>query len=165
MAGVEGLLVAAAVLLGATGFGLWRRRMDGRLRPVADGRAATLGRGGTPVKDVAPTGDVHGRSRVITPSELGTDLGRVATFVSFSTAFCQPCRANRQVLGQLVATTDGVAHVEIDAESRLDLVRGLGVTRTPTTFVLDASGAVRHRANGVLRLAEARATVGSLTDA
>lgn len=159
---MEGLLVAAAALLGATGFGLWRRRVDGRLRQVAHSHGLALRSGAsTPERDTVPTADAS----VITPSELGQDLGRVATFVSFSTAFCQPCRVNRQVLGHLATTADGVAHVEIDAESRLDLVRALGVTRTPTTFVLDASGAVRQRATGVLRLDDARTAIRQVTDA
>ena len=43
---------------------------------------------------------------------------------------------------------DGVAYVEIDAESRLDLVRRLRVMRTPTVLVLDADGQIVVRASG-----------------
>lgn len=160
------MLVVAAALLGATVFGLWRRRVDGRLRAVAHSHDLARTRSGSTAEQVAvPAGAGPKPSTVITTSELGQELGRVATFVSFSTAFCQPCRANRQTLGHLATTTDGVVHVEIDAESRLDLVRSLGVKRTPTTFVLDASGAVKHRATGALRLADARTAVQELTDA
>lgn len=151
---MEGLLVVVVALAGAAGFGLWRRRIDGRLRPVGDERT----------HGVVPAHDPPDSQSVLTAAELGENLGRTATFVSFSTAFCQPCRANRQVLGHLTASSDGVSHVEIDAESRLDLVRRLGVTRTPTTFVLDGAGTVRRRATGVLRLDDARATVGELTN-
>ena len=45
----------------------------------------------------------------------------------------------------------GVAHVEIDAEQHLDVVRRLGVVRTPTTLVLDAAGREVARAAGAPR--------------
>jgi hypothetical protein len=58
---------------------------------------------------------------------------------------------------------DGVGHVEIDAESHLDLVRRLAVRRTPTVLVLDADGQVRNRATGAPRKAEVLAVLGGLT--
>ena len=42
----------------------------------------------------------------------------------------------------------GVAHVEVDAEHHLDLVRRLGILRTPTTLVLDPRGHEVSRAAG-----------------
>jgi len=42
-----------------------------------------------------------------------------------------------------------VEHIEIDAESHLDLVRDLKVLSTPTVFVLDADGVVGSRATGL----------------
>ena len=45
----------------------------------------------------------------------------------------------------------GYSHIDIDAETRLDLVRELGVTRTPTVLVLDPGGAVRQRIVGAPR--------------
>src|SRR5690606_7477594 len=114
--------VLAAALLAATAFGLWRKRVDGRI-------------------DRHRTSD----DAVLTAADLGHELGATATFVQFSTAFCQPCRANRQVLSHLARSTDGVVHIDIDAASHLDLVRPLAVIRTPTTFVLDRAGAIRHR--------------------
>ncbi len=45
----------------------------------------------------------------------------------------------------------GVSHVEVDAEHHLDLVRELGVVRTPTTLVLDAEGRELTRATGAPR--------------
>ena len=82
------------------------------------------------------------------PDDLGTPLGERATLVQFSSAFCAPCRATRQVLGQVTELVPGVSTVEIDAESELDLVRRLGVLRTPTVLVLDASGRIVERASG-----------------
>lgn len=82
-------------------------------------------------------------------ADLGVDLGERATFVQFSSAFCAPCRATRVLLTDIAGRTPGVSHVEIDAESHLDLVRSLDIRRTPTVFVVDARGGVRHRASGL----------------
>ncbi len=80
--------------------------------------------------------------------ELGAVPGARATLLLFSSAFCAPCRATRRVLGDVARAVPGVAHVEVDAEQRLDLVRRLGVVATPTTLVLDAAGREVLRAAG-----------------
>ncbi|WP_084773125.1 thioredoxin domain-containing protein [Nonomuraea candida] len=90
----------------------------------------------------------------LSAAELGAGLGERATLVQFSTAFCQPCRATRRVLADVSALVPGVGHVEIDAESRLDLVNRLGITGTPTVLVLDAAGSIVKRATGLPRKAE-----------
>lgn len=54
----------------------------------------------------------------------------------------------------------GVVHVEIDAEARLDLVRALGILRTPTVLVLDADGTEVRRATGQPRRADVIAALG-----
>jgi thiol-disulfide isomerase/thioredoxin len=132
-----GPLVLLAVLAAATLFGLHRRRVDGRL-----GRRAGLPR--------------------LTPADLGAPLGSRATLVHFSTAFCQPCRGVRRLLGDVAGMVDGVAHVEVDAESRLDLVRRLDIVRTPTVLVLDAEGRIVRRATGLPRKADVIAALGEL---
>lgn len=75
-------------------------------------------------------------------------IGEKATLLQFSSAFCAPCRATRRILSDLAEVVPGVAHVEIDAELHLELVRTLGIVRTPTTLVLDGSGAEHTRAVG-----------------
>ncbi|WP_419993252.1 thioredoxin family protein [Streptomyces boninensis] len=86
---------------------------------------------------------------LLTPADLDIEgLGSRATLVQFSSAFCQPCRATRRVLAEVAAMVEGVAHVEVDAESHLELVRRLEITGTPTVLVLDAAGAVVRRATG-----------------
>ncbi|WP_313404342.1 thioredoxin family protein [Aeromicrobium sp.] len=84
----------------------------------------------------------------LSAAELGAPLGDRATLVQFSSSFCAPCRATRQVLTQVVDLVPGVTTVEIDAESQLELVRRLDVLRTPTVLVLDAQGAIVTRASG-----------------
>ncbi|PWE12374.1 thiol reductase thioredoxin [Streptomyces sp. BSE7F] len=88
-------------------------------------------------------------------------MGERATLVQFSSAFCAPCRATRRVLDEVAAMVPGVTHVEIDAEARLDLVRRLGVERTPTVLVLDADGRVVRRAAGQPRRADVIAALGA----
>ncbi|HEY7323967.1 MAG TPA: thioredoxin family protein, partial [Streptosporangiaceae bacterium] len=68
----------------------------------------------------------------LTGEQIGSTLGERATLVQFSSAFCAPCRATRRILADVAEMTGGVQYVEIDAESRLDLVRRLNVLRTPT---------------------------------
>jgi len=123
MSGIEvlGVAVVAAVVVAAL-----LRWKNGRFsaRPATDDRAR------------------------LTTSDLDAPLGERATLVQFSSAFCAPCRATRQVLTQVVELVPGVTTVEIDAESQLDLVRRLEVLRTPTVLVLDADGVVVNRASG-----------------
>ncbi|MGW1818241.1 TlpA family protein disulfide reductase [Streptomyces sp. NPDC002125] len=92
--------------------------------------------------------------------QLGAELGQRATLVQFSSAFCQPCRATRRTLAEVAGMVEGVAHVEIDAEAHLTLVRRLGISRTPTVLVLDASGRVVRRAAGQPRTADVVAALG-----
>jgi thiol-disulfide isomerase/thioredoxin len=77
--------------------------------------------------------------------------GERATLLQFSSAFCAPCRATRRILSDVAGAAPGVAHLEVDAEANLDLVRRLGILRTPTTLVLDAHGREISRATGAPR--------------
>ena len=97
---------------------------------------------------------------MITPAELGGPLGQRATLVQFSTTFCAPCRATRVILAEVAGMTDGVTHVEIDAESHLDLVRRLDIRRTPTVLVLGPDGRIATRASGQPRKADVLAALG-----
>ena len=136
-----GLTAVVIALLAATALGLTWRARSGRIKVTAAGPS---------------------RASDITAAELGTDLGSRATLVQFSSAFCAPCRATRAVLADVAGLVDGVAHVEIDAESHLDLVRRLGVVRTPTTFVLDREWLITHRASGQPRKADVIAALGAV---
>jgi thiol-disulfide isomerase/thioredoxin len=108
---------------------------------------------------------VDGQVSVLTAEDLGESLGERATLVQFSTAFCQPCRAARTVLARVAQGVAGVAHVEIDAESRLELVRRLDVKRTPTVLVLDAAGRVVRRSSGQPRTVDVVAALGEAISA
>ncbi|WP_182888051.1 thioredoxin family protein [Microbispora sp. H10885] len=121
-------------------------RRDGRVRAVEHAPAA------------------RGDLGAVLAADLGADLGERATLVQFSTAFCQPCRATRRILGEVAGLVPGVRHVEIDAESRLDLVRRFEVLRTPTVLVLDGAGNVVKRASGQPRKADVIAALGAAVD-
>ena len=126
-------MVLVAVIAIAVGLGVWRRRTDGRVRDGAG---------------------------VLDAAALRAPLGERATLVQFSSDFCQPCKAAHRVLA--AAATDGVAHVEVDAAARGDLVRRFGVRRTPTLLVLDPVGRVVHRASGVPARADIETALGVL---
>ncbi|MFE4328978.1 TlpA family protein disulfide reductase [Streptomyces sp. NPDC056831] len=93
-------------------------------------------------------------------AQLGAELGERATLVQFSSAFCQPCRATRRTLVEVARMVDGVAHVEIDAEAHLTLVRELEISRTPTVLILDAAGRIVRRAVGQPRTVDVVAALG-----
>jgi thiol-disulfide isomerase/thioredoxin len=139
-AGVIALVVALAA---ASGLGLvMRRRASGIMKP-----AASPG------------------PEVLTAEDLGGPLGPQATLVQFSTAFCAPCRPTRQLLAQVADMVDGVRHVDIDAAERLDLVRRLRISSTPTVLVLDQRGAIVKRASGLPRKADVIAALGTAVTA
>jgi hypothetical protein len=88
-------------------------------------------------------------------------LGRRATLVHFSSAFCQPCRATRRILREVSGMVPGVAHAELDAEEHLALVRESGIRSTPAVLVLDAAGREVSRAYGQPRKADVIAALGA----
>jgi thiol-disulfide isomerase/thioredoxin len=130
-----GLVVLAVAVVAALGFGLWRAVSDGRFRGTHRVRG---------VEEYA----VAGPESVLTDTAYDGRLGERATLLQFSSAFCAPCRATRRVLGDVATIVPGVLHVEVDAEHHLDLVRRLGIVRTPTTLVLDPRGREVSRASG-----------------
>ncbi len=133
---MTGLIVLVAVLAAASAYGAFWRARQGRVRAVDGDR--------------------------LTAAEVGAPLGEQATLLQFSSAFCAPCRQTRVVLARVADGRAGIAHVEVDAESHLDLVRRLNVLKTPTTLVLDAAGRVVLRAAGVPRTEQVLAALSSV---
>ncbi len=148
-----------AVLIMTTVFGLAWRRRQGRLRAVgATGRPSRHPDGSAPPDSAAGAAG----QPALTAGDLRHELGARATLVQFSSAFCAPCRATRQILGEVAGMLDGVSHVEIDAESRLDLVRRLGIFATPTVLVVGPGGVITRQASGQPRKADVIAALGEL---
>ncbi|MFG2874271.1 TlpA family protein disulfide reductase [Streptomyces sp. NPDC048337] len=111
-------------------------------------------------RGVRVLGQDDGRA-VLGAAELGEEPGARASLVQFSSAFCQPCRATRRILADVAAMVEGVAHIEIDAEDRLDLMRDLKIEKTPTVLVLDAAGRIVRRAAGMPRKVDVIAALGA----
>ena len=159
----QGVWVLVVVLLAATGFGLFRAARDGRfrgthvIRPRPVEPVATTG-------PPAPTASAPAEPSVLDGSDLEHELGERATLLQFSSAFCAPCRATRRVLADVASVVPGVEHVEVDAEHHLDLVRRLGVLRTPTTLILDHSGREVSRAAGAPTKDAVLATLARVVD-
>jgi thiol-disulfide isomerase/thioredoxin len=162
-----GLIALLAALAAALAGGAVWRGLNGRMRVVgvrnlpARADAALSGNEAIPAAASATPGHPGAvAGPVLSGERLGEPLGERATLVQFSSAFCAPCRATRRILADVAGMVGGVAHIEIDAESRLDLVRELGVLRTPTVLVLDADGRVARRASGQPRKADVIAALG-----
>src|ERR1700758_3591787 len=86
-----GLIALAAALLVATALGVGLRRRAGRFRPGPARSPAQASR--------AETG-------ALTEADLGRSLGRRATLVQFSPAFCAPCRPTGQILAEVSDMAD-----------------------------------------------------------
>ena len=148
-----GAWVLVVAVVAAIGFGLYRAATDGRfsgthrvrgVEAPADTEAEPL-----------PVSVLHGE-------EIDHELGERATLLQFSSAFCAPCRATRRTLSEIADVVPGVLHIEVDAEHHLELVRRLGILRTPTTLVLDAHGAEVTRAAGAPRKEQVLSALAAL---
>lgn len=134
----------------ALAFGLFRGFTDGRFR------GTHRVRGGAEVPDVEVTGSV------LAGTPWAAELGVSFTLLQFSSAFCAPCRATRRILEDIAGVVPGVTHIEVDAEHHLDLVRHLGILRTPTTLILDSRGVELTRATGAPTKAQVLGALGAL---
>jgi thiol-disulfide isomerase/thioredoxin len=131
-----GLIVLIVAAVVAIGFGTYRLFTDGRF-------AGTHQIKGTAEEDAVAAAD-----HLLTGTPWESEQGERATLLQFSSAFCAPCRATRRILEDVAETVPGVSHIEIDAEEHLDVVRRLGVMRTPTTIIIGADGQELTRASG-----------------
>lgn len=123
---MNGPIVLIVSLVLASLFGIYRARTDGHVHETAE-------------------------NHIWTTHNCQIDLGEQATLLQFSSSFCQPCRVAKVLLADISAELAGVSHVEVNAEDHLPLVRELGITRTPTTLILDKAGTIRGKVNGVPR--------------
>ncbi|HAN70129.1 MAG TPA: thioredoxin [Actinobacteria bacterium] len=154
---MTGVWILIGVLLLATMFGLWFRRVNGRVRDTRPAGLAMVGPNDPPAAIEEPTPQA-----IALAEALEGRLGERATMVQFSSAFCQPCRATRRILEEVSVMVPGVSHVEIDAEENLELVRALDIRRTPTVLFLDRAGVVRKQASGQPRKADVVAALGEI---
>ena len=156
----QGAWVLVVALLLATGFGLWRAARDGRFR----GTHSVRGSGPAPT-DSPDITEAARRPGVLAGADIDHELGERATLLQFSSAFCAPCRATRRVLSDVAGVVPGVVHIEVDAEHHLELVRRVGILRTPTTLILDEHGHEVSRAAGAPRKEEVLASLARAVEA
>ena len=154
----QGAWILLAVLVLAGGFGAYRAVSDGRFRGTHEVRGTHAVRGAS---KPAENPEAPAKS-VLAGTDIDHVLGERATMLQFSSAFCAPCRATRRILADVAAVVPGVEHIEVDAEHHLELVRRLGITRTPTTLILDREGRELSRASGAPRK---EAVLASLSNA
>lgn len=126
---MNGLEILVASLVVASIFGIYRAKTDGHVKAKSE-------------------------AHIWSTHNCNIDLGEKATLLQFSSSFCQPCRATKLLLSDVAISIPGVAHVEINAEEHLPLVRELGINRTPTTLILDKSGTIRGKASGLPKRSE-----------
>jgi thiol-disulfide isomerase/thioredoxin len=157
-------VVVAAVAL-ALALGGYRALTDGRFRGTRRVSPAVEA-GAAPATSLESTQPVVGPLDTTWPHVAAAvpqaTLGERATLLQFSSAFCAPCRVTRRTLADVADLVPGVEHLEVDAEHHLELVRRLGVLRTPTTLVLDAAGREVSRATGAPRKDQVIAVLGSV---
>jgi thiol-disulfide isomerase/thioredoxin len=92
--------------------------------------------------------------RQVIPADLGSTekLGSTATLLQFSTQMCSKCPATHELLHKTADARAGVRHIEIDVTHRPDIANDFNIMQTPTTLILDASGAIAARIGGAPRL-------------
>ena len=119
------IIVLAALVAISTAIGLFARAREGRV-VTEDGLTR------------------------IAAGDLSMDVvyGEFATLVQFSTEFCTKCPATRVLLTRIAGESTGVVHVDVDVTHRQDLTQRFNIMQTPTTLVLDDSGAIAARIGG-----------------
>lgn len=142
------VLLVAVVL--SVVFGTYRALTDGRFRGTHRVRGVNA--------DLPAPAPVES---VLSGTPWEGSAGERFTLLQFSSAFCAPCRATRRILEDVSAAVPGVAHLDVDAEHHLEVVRRLGILRTPTTLILDGSGSEIGRATGVPTRAAVLAVVAA----
>ena len=121
---MQSVLLILLVLAFATAYGVWDKLRSGRVKDGVDARHS------------------------VSANEIGAELGESATVLQFSSAFCTPCRTTRVTLSSVISHYPKIKHVEVDAESNLELVRKLDIRQTPTTLFLNSEGREIARAVG-----------------
>ena len=139
----SGAYVLLAVLVLSAAFGIYRKVSDGKLR-----------------EEIVPP--LQGLSEHL---HLDHDHPPQVTFLQFSSEFCQPCRVTNKLLDEVTNSFPAICHIELDVVEHMDLVKTYGITRTPTTLIIDKSGTVHFRATGVPKKAELTAAVTDLVNA
>ena len=138
----SGTYILLGVLALSAAFGIYRKVSDGKLR-----------------EEIVPP--LQGLTEHL---HLDHDHPPQVTFLQFSSEFCQPCRVTTKVLDEVTNNFPAICHIELDVVEHMDLVKTYGISRTPTTLIIDKSGTVHFRATGVPKKTELTAAVTDLVN-
>ena len=138
----NGGYVLLGVLVLSVAFGIYRKLSDGKLRG-----------------EIVPP--LQGLTEHL---HLDHDHPPQVTFLQFSSEFCQPCRVTNKVLDEVTNSFPAICHIELDVAEHMDLVKTYGITRTPTTLIIDKAGTVHFRATGIPKKAELTTAVNELVN-
>jgi len=138
----SGAYVLLAVLVLSAAFGIFRKLSDGKLRG-----------------EIVPP--LQGLTEHL---HLDHDHPPQVTFLQFSSEYCQPCRVTSALLEEVSNSFPAICHIELDVVEHLDLVKTYGISRTPTTLIIDKDGTVHFRATGVPRKDELTTAITELVN-
>lgn len=138
----SGGYVLLAVLVLSAAFGFFRKLSDGKLR-----------------EEIVPP--LAGLAEHL---HLNHDHPPQVTFLQFSSEFCQPCRVTTRILDEVTNGFPAICHIELDVVEHMDLVKTYGISRTPTTLIIDKTGTVHFRATGVPKKGELTMAVTELVN-
>lgn len=138
----NGGFVLLGVLILSIAFGIYRKLSDGKLRG-----------------EIVPP--LQGLTEHL---HLDHDHPPQVTFLQFSSEFCQPCRVTTKVLDEVTNSFPAICHIELDVAEHMDLVKTYGITRTPTTLIIDKAGTVHFRATGIPKKTELNTAVNELVN-
>ena len=138
----SGTYILLGVLALSAAFGIYRKVSDGKLR-----------------EEIVPP--LQGLTEHL---HLDHDHPPQVTFLQFSSEMCQPCRVTTKVLDEVTNSFPAICHIELDVVEHMDLVKTYGISRTPTTLIIDKSGTVHFRATGVPKKTELTAAVTDLVN-
>ena len=138
----NGGFVLLGVLILSIAFGIYRKLSEGKLRG-----------------EIVPP--LQGLTEHL---HLDHDHPPQVTFLQFSSEFCQPCRVTTKVLDEVTNSFPAICHIELDVAEHMDLVKTYGITRTPTTLIIDKAGTVHFRATGIPKKTELNTAVNELVN-
>ncbi|CAB4335440.1 MAG: hypothetical protein F2839_02795 [Actinobacteria bacterium] len=125
----SGTAILVLILVASSVFGLNRLRTDGKVI-------------------------LHLPGHYVSPQALGHELGASASFIQFSSPYCQPCKATHSLIDSLIVGLPDVAHIDLQVADHLNMVNTLHIMRTPTTVLVDGKGLIKYRSEGLPRATE-----------
>lgn len=139
------LWLPIGILALTTVFGLYWRSQQGKLKTPSKIHKS--------VTNEELSKIIRAKSSFIVNSDLGEkhqlQLGKSATLLQFSSAFCSPCKATAHVISNIVQNMDDVVYIQVASEENLKLVEKFDIKSTPTVIFFNRDGIEVGRAVGI----------------